>query len=129
MMSKWKIFLVDDDELIVSTLSRALKNEGYEVYAETNTMDIIDKIKYRSPDLVMLDVNLPERSGIDILQELKTRVDTQVVMLTADDTDETAVKAMKLGAADYLTKPFNMDELKLALRNILDSIKLKQELA
>ena len=128
-MSKWKIFLVDDDELIVSTLSRALKNEGYEVFAETNTRDIIDKIKCRSPDMVMLDVNLPERSGIDILQELKIRVDTQVVMLTADDTDETALKAMKLGAADYLTKPFNMDELKLALRNILDSIKLKQELA
>src|SRR5208283_636594 len=128
-MSKWKIFLVDDDELIVSTLSRALKNEGYEVFAETNTRDIIDKIKCRSPDMVMLDVNLPERNGLDILQELKIRVDTQVVMLTADDTDETALKAMKLGAADYLTKPFNMDELKLALRNILDSIKLKQELA
>ncbi|MGO9612703.1 MAG: response regulator [Dissulfurispiraceae bacterium] len=128
-MSKRKIFLVDDDELIVSTLSRALKNEGYEVYAETNTRDIIDKIKYRSPDLVLLDVNLPDRSGIDILRELKIRVDTRVVMLTADDTAETAMKAMKLGAADYLTKPFNLVELKLTLRSIMDNVKLKQELA
>ncbi|MDO9028185.1 MAG: sigma-54 dependent transcriptional regulator, partial [Candidatus Roizmanbacteria bacterium] len=79
---------------------------------------------------LLLDIRLPEQSGIDILQELKEKgINTQVVMLTADDTIETAVKAMKLGAADYITKPFNTDELKIVVSNIIEKEKLKQEVS
>ena len=96
MSGRGKVFIVDDDELIVSMLFRSLKNEGLEVRAETKTRGIIDKITSWSPDIVLLDITLPERSGIDILQELKSKkISAQVVMLTADDTAETAVKAMK----------------------------------
>ncbi len=127
MRSKGKIFLLDDDELIVSMLARALKSEGYEVRGEREVRDVVSKIKQWSPDIVLLDVNMPDRDGIDILQELKGTLDVQVVMLTADETAETAVKAMKLGAADYLTKPFDMEEVKIVIGNIKEKARLRQE--
>jgi len=128
MKGRGRVFLVEDDELIVSMLSKSLKKEGYDVHAETQTQDVVNKIKSWSPNVVLLDVRLPERSGMDILQEIKNKgIDTQVVMLTADDTAETAVKAMKLGATDYLTKPFNTDELKIIINNIIEKESLKNE--
>jgi DNA-binding NtrC family response regulator len=128
MKGKAKIFLVDDDELIVSMLSRVLKNSGYEVRTATNTDGIVNKIRAWSPAVVFLDIRLPEKSGVDILRELSEQgVRTQVVMLTADDTAETAVTAMKLGAADYITKPFNIEKIKMVLRNILEKENLREE--
>ncbi len=128
MKSKGKVFLLDDDELIVSMLSRVLKKEGFEVRSDTKTHDVVNKIKSYAPDILLLDITLPGQSGMDILEELKNKeINTQVVMLTADDTAETAVKALKLGAGDYLTKPFNTDELKIVISNIIEKEKLKQE--
>jgi DNA-binding NtrC family response regulator len=128
MTSRPKIFLLDDDELILSMLSRVLKKEGYSVFTKSDTKDVINKIKSWAPNVVMLDITLPERNGIDILEEIKSKkIKTQVVMLTADDTAETAVKAMKLGAADYLTKPFNVEEVKIVISNALEKENLKQE--
>ncbi len=128
MKAKGKVFLMDDDELIVTMLSRALRNEGYDVRSETTAHDAVNKIRSWSPNVAMLDINLPEKSGMDILQELKSKeTDTQIVMLTADDSAETAVKAMKLGAVDYLTKPLNLDKVKLVLKNTMEKGKLRQE--
>jgi DNA-binding NtrC family response regulator len=128
MKSKGKVFLLDDDELIVSVLSRALKKEGYEIYAKTETDDVVDRIKSWAPDILLLDITMPGQNGMDILQEMKSKeINTQVVMLTADGSAETAVKAMKLGAVDYLTKPFDMDEVKIVLSNIMEKESLKQE--
>lgn len=127
-MTGKKIFLVDDDDLINTVLTKALKNGGYKVRSETGTKDIIQKIKSWSPDVVLLDVDLPGRSGIEILEEIKKRkIDTEVVMLTADDTADTAIKAMKLGAVDYLTKPFDIDEIKIVINNTVENKKLKRE--
>lgn len=128
MKSKEKIYLVDDDELIISMLSRVLKTGGYEVRTATSAEGIVARIKTWSPDIVLLDIRLADRSGIDVLQKIvEQEVPAQVVMLTADDTAETAVKAMKIGAADYLTKPFNVDEVMIVLKNIIEKGKLKQE--
>lgn len=125
---KGKIFIIDDDELIVSMLSRAFKNEGYEVYAETEPRDIVNKIKLAGPDVVMLDIKLPEHNGMDILEELKLQeVNASIIMLTADDSAESAIKAMKLGAADYLTKPFNLEEVKIVIANLIEKERLKRE--
>ena len=77
---------------------------------------------------MLLDIDLPGRSGLDILEEIKSRkIDTEVVMLTADDTAETAIKAMKLGAVDYLTKPFDVDEVLIVTKNAVQTNKLKRE--
>ncbi len=128
MREQQKIYLIDDDELIVSMLSRVLKSNGYEVRSATSAEGIVSKIKSWSPAVVLLDIRIADQSGIDVLKEIiKQELPTQVVMLTADDTAETAVKAMKLGAADYLTKPFNVDEVKIVLQNIIEKGKLKKE--
>jgi DNA-binding NtrC family response regulator len=128
MKNKEKIFLVDDDELIISMLSRVLKGVGYEVRTAVDADGIVGKIKAWSPAVVLLDIRIADRNGIDVLKEIvKEELPLQVVMLTADDTAETAVKAMKLGAADYLTKPFNVDEVKIVLHNIIEKGQLKQE--
>jgi len=129
MKHKEKIFLLDDEELIASMLTRSLKKEGYNVHMETQTDDVINKIRAWDPDIVILDIGMPERDGIDILQEIiDTGIETQVVMLTADDSAETAVRAMKIGAADYLTKPFNTEEVKIVLSKIMEKEHLRQEL-
>jgi DNA-binding NtrC family response regulator len=128
MKNRGKVFLLDDDDLIVSMLSRALKKAGYQIKAATETEGIISILKSFAPDVVLLDITMPNRNGMDILEEIiSNEINTQVVMLTADDTAETAVKAMKLGAADYLTKPFNTDEVKIVLSKIIEKESLEQE--
>jgi DNA-binding NtrC family response regulator len=125
-----KVFILDDDEVILSMLSRALKKEGYEIYSEGGTEDVVNRIKSWAPDILLLDVTLPGRNGMDILQEIKSGesgIDTEVVMLTADDTAETAVKAMKLGAADYVTKPFSAAEVKIVIGKIMEKKSLTEE--
>jgi len=128
MKSKYRILIIDDDELIAAMLTRALKTAGYEVRMETGGESIVEKIKSWRADIVLLDNTLPGHTGTDILREVMERaIATQVVMLTADDSAETAVKAMKLGAADYVTKPFNIEEVKLVLLNIIEKVRLKRE--
>jgi DNA-binding NtrC family response regulator len=128
MNSIGKIFLLDDDELILSMLTRILKKEGYEIQAESNPLDVVNKIRTWSPDVVLLDIKLPGQNGLEILNEIKKQdIKTPVVMLTSDDTAEAAVKAMKLGAEDYLTKPFNTEEIKIVIKNIIEKAILKEE--
>lgn len=130
MSGKAKVFILDDDALILSMLSKVLKKDGYDVHAESRTDDIINKMRSWAPDIVLLDIRLPKKSGIEILEEIKSEgLSSEVIMLTADDTAETAVKAMKLGAADYLTKPFNTEEVKIVIKNTLEKENLKQEVA
>lgn len=129
MMMKSRIFVLDDDELISSMLARSLKKEGYEIQSETSTHDIINKIDSWCPDLVMLDIHLDEdKNGLDILGELKAEgFSGEVVMLTADDSAESAITAMKLGAADYLTKPFNMAEVQMTIERVIEKARLREE--
>jgi two-component system response regulator AtoC len=129
MMMKGRIFLLDDDELISSMLARSLKKDGYDVMAETNTDQVIGKISAWCPDLVLLDIHLDEeKSGLDILDEMKReKIPGEVVMLTADDSAESAITALRLGAIDYLTKPFNMDEVKLVVKKAIEKERLREE--
>lgn len=128
LRKKRKLFIIEDDELIVLTLSRALEREGYEIMSDVTAVDVLNKVRAWFPDVVLLDVNLPGRNGIDILQEIReSGLPAKVVMLTADDTAETAVRAMKLGAADYLTKPFNIEEVKIVIGKVIENKRLEHE--
>lgn len=129
MKIRGRIFAVDDDELIVTMLARALKNEGYEVQFQTTPQDVVANIIAWQPDIVFLDVDLAEEmTGFDILAVLKKDgVGAEVVMLTADDSAESAIRAMKLGAVEYFTKPFNLDEIKIITGNIIENIRHKAE--
>ena len=124
-----KIYVVDDDKLITSMLAKVLRNEGFEVEEETEAFDqVTPKIESWSPDVVLLDILLPGRNGTEILEELNRRNNqTPVIMLTSDDSAETAVKCMKLGAVDYLTKPFNLEEVKIVIQKTIEKESLKHE--
>ncbi len=128
MRARGRVFLLDDEELVVSMLARALSGDGYEVRAETDAAGAVDRIRAWSPDVVLLDIKLPGKSGIDILREVVALgIETQVVMLTSDDTADTAVRAMKLGAADYVTKPFDLDEVRIVVNGLVEKRNLRQE--
>jgi len=129
MKTKGRIFLLDDDELISSMLARSLKKEGYDIQSETRTEDVVNKIAAWCPDLVLLDIHLDEhKSGLDILKEIgEEQIPAKVVMLTADDSAESAITAMKRGAVDYLTKPFNMTEVQMVIKSVIEKERLRQE--
>ncbi len=125
-----RIFMLDDDELIITMLSRSLKHAGYETMVQTTARNVVNNITEWHPDLILLDINLDDgANGLDILANIKKEnIDTQVVMLTADDTAESAITAMKLGAVDYLTKPFNIEEVQMVVKGLLEKARLKDEI-
>jgi len=128
MKKKHRVFLLDDDELIITVLSRSLSKDGYETCIETSTENVVSKIRAWGPDVVLVDISMPGRSGIEVLEEIIDKgIDTEVIMLTADDAVETVVNAMKIGATDYITKPFNSDKVKITIKNIIEKKDLKQE--
>jgi len=131
MKVQGKILLIDDDELIGSVLARALTEYGYVTRFETETANILTTIEIWYPDIILLDINLPgQQDGISILEEVIERgIDTKVIMITADNSVEMAVKALKLGAADYITKPFDADEVKIVIQNTLEKKRLQDEVA
>jgi two-component system response regulator AtoC len=126
-MKKANIYIVEDEDLLSLGLSRSFKKEGYDVVTDNGMRGVVERLEERKPDLLLLDVGLPHNSGLEILEELKRReAPYPVIMLTGDDTAETAVTALKLGAYDYITKPFEMDKLKIIVRNALEAVALKK---
>ena len=129
MSNHERIFLVDDDELIISMLARSLQKEGYETHMLNSAVQAVEKICAWQPHALLLDVDLGDGpSGLDLLEMLhKEKIDFPVIMLTADDSAESAVRAMRSGAADYLNKPFNIEEVKIVLKKLLANTRLKDE--
>jgi DNA-binding NtrC family response regulator len=100
----------------------------YQVKAFSTAESAIDIIKDEPPDLVLLDINLPDMSGIEALSEIKKlRPDVLVIMVTASTDINTAISTMKLGASDYMMKPINLDALEVSVRNVLEKIRLRKE--
>ncbi|MDP8268595.1 MAG: sigma-54 dependent transcriptional regulator [Candidatus Tenebribacter davisii] len=123
-----KILIVDDNKNMQIILKQLLNDEGYEVFSAFNGKDGLTAAIEQNFDLVLLDIRLPEMNGIDILQQIsKFEKDMPIIMITAYGDVETAVETMKLGAYDYITKPFVNDELKIIIRNALNTNELKQE--
>ena len=107
-----KILVVEDEPSLVFTLRDTLENEGYEVLVCENGNDAVDMVKDIEPDLVLLDVMLPGKSGYDICKEIRDMKYTfPVIMLTARDQEIDKVAGLNIGADDYLTKPFGVKEL------------------
>ena len=129
MSNKGRIFLVDDDELISSMLARTLHKEGYETHILNSSEGAVDTICAWQPHALLLDVDLGQGpSGLDLLEMLQNEgIDFPVIMLTADDSAESAIRAMRNGAADYLNKPFNIEEVKIVLEKLLANSRLKNE--
>jgi len=128
-MDKINILIVDDEIDLCQNLSELLEEEEkYNVSIANNGKEGLIKIKEEIPDLVLLDIKMPEMNGIEILEKIKAiDKDTLVIMLTAYQTVDSAVKSMKLGAYDYITKPFEFEKLKISIKRALRTRDLSRE--
>jgi two-component system response regulator AtoC len=125
-----KILVVDDEHLIRWSLEQNLKKQGYEVFTAGSGEEALKVVREETPDLMLLDIQLPGISGLEVLEKVKeTEEEIIVIMVTALGVLETAVKAMRMGAYDYINKPFNLDELGIVIRKALETSELKKEVA
>lgn len=125
---KSRVLVVDDEESIREFLEIMLRKEGYEVTCAEDGQKALDTIKRKSFDLVISDLQMPNMTGIELLKHVKDQYpDMLFMMITAFGTTETAVEAMKLGAYDYITKPFKIDEVRIIIANALRSKNLEVE--
>ena len=124
------ILLVDDERLIRWSLSQELTKAGFEVLEAENVQQCFSTLKERHLDIIILDQMLPDGTGIDVLKHLQTGNNAaSVIMLTAIDKSDVAVQAMKLGACDYVTKPIHAEELLLVIEKVLESTRLRRQVA
>jgi len=120
--------LIVDDELSVRDSLRMIFKKDYQVIMAGSAEEAIIKVKSEEPDLIFLDIIMPEKDGMQALKEIRgMHPQIPVIMLTATKTLKTAVEAMKLGAYDYITKPFDVEELKLIAQKALESRDLRRE--
>ena len=126
--SEGKILVVDDEKSMREVLEIFLKGEGYDVSLAADGQKGIEAVKKDIFDVVISDLKMPKVSGFDLLKTIKeTFPDTIVVIITAFGTTESAVEAMKLGAFDYIQKPFQMDDIRLVVKNALGKQKLQKD--
>lgn len=114
-----RLLVVDDDRKLVSLLERGLRYEGFDVTCAYSGDEAVTATDAAPPDLVLLDIGMPGRDGIDVLNAIRRRSDVPVVMLTARDEVSDRVGALDLGADDYVAKPFVFDELLARIRAVL----------
>lgn len=125
---KPRILVVDDEESIREFLEIMLRKEGYEVTCAEDGAKALDIIRKKSIDMVISDMQMPNKTGIELLKDVKAQYpDMLFLMITAFGTTETAVEAMKLGAYDYILKPFKIDEVRINISNALRSQNLEVE--
>ena len=123
-----KILVIDDEGSLRDMLSILLQREGYQVDQAENGLDGSKMLQEQDYDLVITDIQMPRMSGIELLRKLRSEEnDVTILMITAFSSTEEAVEAMKLGAYDYITKPFKNDEIRLVVKNALERKELKLE--
>lgn len=122
------ILLVEDDKSISNTISYYLQSEGFTIHTAKTVKEGIEKIKNNAYDLMLLDINLPDGTGYELYQEMKTIQEIPTIFLTALDEEKDIVKGFDLGADDYITKPFHAGELLSRIKNVLrHNVKKEKE--
>ena len=126
--AKPRILIVDDEPSMRDMLRIVLRRDGYDVLVAQNGREALGVLEREPVDLLLSDIRMADISGVDVLRAAKqTNRDIIAFMMTAFASTETAVEAMRLGAVDYFTKPFSMDELRLKIRQHVETSRLKQE--
>ena len=119
-----KVLVVDDDKAVRTTILKILKTKGYKTTEASSGKEAIEKASSNSLDIVLLDFMMPTINGMDVLVELrKSKPKIKVIMMTGFATVDNAVEAIKKGASDYITKPFNADELDATIRRCLEEAR------
>lgn len=128
MSSKAKVLVIDDEPVILKSCDKILSEEGYEIQAVQTGAEGLQKLAEEKFDIVLTDLMMPEISGMDILKRImESSLDIIVIMITGYSTVQTAVEAMRLGAYDYIPKPFTPEELVEAVDRALEKKRRDNE--
>jgi len=129
-MPKETILVVDDERLVRWSLQQKLEQWGYNVSLAENGTSALNRIPLDNPDLITLDVKMPDMTGVDVLLELRRRnIQIPVVVITAFGVVDDAVRSLKLGAYDFIEKPINFEKLENVVHNALETRRLRTEVA
>ncbi|MEW9124779.1 MAG: response regulator [Thermotaleaceae bacterium] len=124
-----KILIVDDEKNIRLTLKHCLSEQGYQIDMAVNGEEALSKLSELTFDLVLLDIKMPGLTGMQVLEKLRHKGNkVDVIMMTAYGTIEKAVEAMKLGAIDFISKPFTPDEIRMIVKDVLNRQMLNEEI-
>src|SRR5512140_718711 len=127
-MADETVLIVDDEKLVRWSLRQKCEAWGYQVQEAENGASAVRMAQVSVPDLMLLDVHLPDMTGLEVLQKLKDAGQAKaVIMITADPQLDDVKSAIKLGAYDFIGKPIDFDELEVTTQNALDSTRLKSE--
>ncbi len=122
-MSKGKILVVDDEPMIVSTVRAYLEREGYQVLEANDGRQALEIFRQEQPDLIVLDLMLPEVDGLEVCRQIRRSSDVPIIMLTARQEDADKLVGLELGADDYVTKPFSPRELVARVKVVLRRVR------
>src|SRR3954470_21296917 len=123
-----RLLIVDDEPKLGKMLAQMLERDGCEVERVQSGQAALDRLRAERFDVVVTDLKMPDVDGLQVLQEAKRGApSTEVMLMTAYASTETAVEALREGAADYLTKPFSMDEFRIRVRRLLDKKSLEHK--
>jgi DNA-binding response OmpR family regulator len=123
-----KILLVDDEKRIIEVLEAYLEREGYEIHYADNGIDALKKAKTINPDLIILDLMLPDISGEEVCRLVRKESDVPILMLTAKSAEDDRINGIVMGADDYLTKPFSPREVVVRVQAILRRVKKTEKI-
>ncbi|HSH01351.1 MAG TPA: response regulator [Anaerolineae bacterium] len=121
-MNNWSVLVVDDEPMARTLLRLMLVRAGFEVFEAENGFDAIDKVKETPPDLVILDVMMPDLDGFSVCEQLRSEANTAdlpIIMLSAKTDTDSVNRGMQMGATKYLTKPISHEELTRHVKEIL----------
>src|SRR5262245_4474908 len=127
-MDQGKILVTEDEESLRFVLKKALENEGYWVQTTANGNTARELLTETHFDVSLMDIKLPDADGLTLLKEIKEAgIDTAMILMTAQNTMRNAIGAMKNGAFDYITKPFDLDEVLVPVKQAIDSRKMTRD--
>ncbi len=128
-MKDYNILIIDDEQTQREVLTGYLKKKGYHILSADSGEEGIKLVKQNAVDIVLSDFKMPDKTGLEVLEEVK-KINPEIsfVIITAYSTVETAVKAMRMGAYDYISKPVDLDELDLLIEKIIENRSLKSEI-
>mgnify|MGYP006277887805 FL=1 len=126
-ISKYKILVVDDEKRMVRFIQLNLEQDGFQVVTAYNGEEALDQVRTQLPDLVLLDIMMPDIDGFQVLKKIREVSTVPVIMLTAKGEEDDRVRGLELGADDYITKPFSPRELVSRIKAVLRRTKTFQE--
>ena len=121
------VLIVDDDVNAANTLAELVVEEGFSTSTANNLREGRRQMAIRRPDVVLLDLVLPDGSGMDLIQDVESRETTEIVLITGHASMESSIEALRLGAADYLIKPINLTQLQGILSRVARPADLKTD--